>query len=231
MKNHKCNWPAAQARGNWKCNHCTEIFRTRNELTEHKKKCHPEYVGKNRKAWNSGLTKDTNESLLHASNTVKANYESGKTIPAFLNKQHSKKSRKKISKSMTNFFKNNPEKVYFKQFHSSNFNYAEDYFKQILETNNIQFEHNYHVLTYFLDFAIIDKKIDIEIDGAHHRKDKKTIEHDKIRNSVLINNGWKVIRIYWPEWKKLNDADKYMHITRLLEMISSDIIQNLTILI
>lgn len=62
---------------------------------------------------------------------------------------------------------------------------------------------------YLLDFALIDYKIDIEIDGQFHIIDTKCIEKDIYRDAFLIKNGWKIFRISWKELK--NDASNIMN--------------------
>lgn len=57
---------------------------------------------------------------------------------------------------------------------------------------------------YFLDFAILNMKIDIEIDGSQHFT-KESIEHDKMRDDFLLKNEWKVYRIAWIEL--INDSN------------------------
>jgi very-short-patch-repair endonuclease len=45
---------------------------------------------------------------------------------------------------------------------------------------------------YVLDFAIPEKKIDIECDGEHFHKEGNS--RDRKRNWVLRNRGWKILR-------------------------------------
>lgn len=52
---------------------------------------------------------------------------------------------------------------------------------------------------YVFDFAIVELKIDIEIDGEYHHNDVNTIEKDKRRDEKAIAEGWKVFRIAWTE--------------------------------
>jgi len=54
---------------------------------------------------------------------------------------------------------------------------------------------------YFLDFALIDLKIDIEIDGCQHTRNQKAIKHDEIRDRYLRDSGWIIYRISWTELK------------------------------
>jgi very-short-patch-repair endonuclease len=86
--------------------------------------------------------------------------------------------------------------------------YPEKFFIDVLNNNNIEFTHNYSIsqrelgidtqYSYFLDFYIADKKIDLEIDGNQHRFRQ---ESDMIRDGVLENNGYIVYRI---KWKNIN---------------------------
>ena len=81
--------------------------------------------------------------------------------------------------------------------------YPEQFFINVLNNNNIEFEFNYPInkrkdlyvdepYNYFLDFYFPEKKIALEIDGDQH---KYRIEHDKIRDERLSNVGIKVFRI------------------------------------
>lgn len=88
--------------------------------------------------------------------------------------------------------------------------YPEKYFKSVI--NNEEYFKDFNIQyglpfkRYFLDYALIDYKIDIEIDGEFHYRDKENIAHDKKRDDVLNENGWSVFRIPWIELKK--DAQK-----------------------
>jgi len=88
--------------------------------------------------------------------------------------------------------------------------YPETFFKKVLDNNGIKYEFNKIISkrslgldcdsNYFLDFYIIDKNIDLEIDGSQHKLEER-IESDDIRNKALIDNGFIVYRI---EWKNIN---------------------------
>ncbi|GJQ44081.1 MAG: hypothetical protein JETCAE03_35790 [Ignavibacteriaceae bacterium] len=89
-------------------------------------------------------------------------------------------------------------------------------------TNNKIFEkytvvEKLPVNKYFLDFAIIDLKLDIEIDGEQHYRNEDSIKHDKIRNEFLLTKGWKIYRINWKEFNK----KKKENINKLLDYIDN----------
>lgn len=138
----------------------------------------------------------------------------------------SEKTKKKISESMkkthfegkhpgwksVNIDKNRrsvPEKFFYNYLLKNNF----------IEKYNI--EEKLSVGKYYLDFAIVDKKIDIEIDGSQHYTEK-SISYDKIRDQYLINNGWVIYRISW--LKLINDM--YNELQEFEKFILSDIISN-----
>lgn len=62
--------------------------------------------------------------------------------------------------------------------------------RQALESENIEFEAQYPVKRYFIDFAIPSRNLAIEVDGAYwHDK-----ERDAQRDAILTANGWRVLR-------------------------------------
>ncbi len=94
--------------------------------------------------------------------------------------------------------------------------YPERFFIEVLKTNGIfdkyHIEQKLCIGKYFLDFAIIDLKLDIEIDGQQHFRDDDSINHDKIRNEYLIKNGWKIYRIAWVQMNAnpKKEIDKFL---------------------
>lgn len=89
--------------------------------------------------------------------------------------------------------------------------YPEKFFMKVLDNNNIKYIHNYQVkksslglsnrYSYFLDFYIESKSIDLEIDGRQHLS---RIEHDKKRDVLLEKNNYHVYRI---KWKSINSQN------------------------
>jgi tetratricopeptide (TPR) repeat protein len=57
-------------------------------------------------------------------------------------------------------------------------------------------------LGYYIDFAIVDRKIAIEIDGHDYHKTKEQRTHDAERDRALDLDGWRVIRFTGSEVKK-----------------------------
>ena len=58
--------------------------------------------------------------------------------------------------------------------------------------NNIKFRRQVPIGQYIVDFAALDKKLIVELDGSQHIED--TLEYDKNRTDYLVSQGYKVIR-------------------------------------
>jgi very-short-patch-repair endonuclease len=101
--------------------------------------------------------------------------------------------------------------------------YPEKFFMKTLNSNGVHFEREFKVGTFFIDFAIHDKKIALEIDGKQHMEpDRK--ERDERKDVYLRQNGWAVVRI---PWKSLNNQSgkDYMReqITNFLDLYNNTI--------
>ena len=98
--------------------------------------------------------------------------------------------------------------------------YPEKWLANVLKNEGIIEKYNvieqFSFGKYFLDFAIINLKIDIEIDGNQHFRNPENIEHDKIRDLYLNENGWSVYRLSWSEL--FNDTkEKINHLLHFIE--------------
>jgi len=146
----------------------------------------------------------------------------GKT-GTFRGKTHSEETKSKISKSRIKFLHENPEMVPYKLNHySKGRSYAEEYWKVILDTNDLQYVEQYQIGPYQLDFAFLDQKIDLEIDGDQHYLDKRVIDSDARRNNYLKDLGWTVIRVKWSEFQKSSNKKSYVQsIIKKLDRSSS----------
>lgn len=82
------------------------------------------------------------------------------------------------------------------------------------DNNNILYEREFKVGKYFIDFAFIDIKIALEIDGRTHN-DIEVIQKDIQKDNYLKSNGWLVYRIKW-----VNDKNHHNRIDEFLEKFS-----------
>jgi len=82
--------------------------------------------------------------------------------------------------------------------------YPETIVAVILDKLNIKYICEHPAKRWLIDFADIDRKIALEIDGKQHDRPKRK-ESDRNKDRYLIENGWSVFRI---RWQKLS-ADFY----------------------
>lgn len=86
--------------------------------------------------------------------------------------------------------------------------YPEKFFMDVLHNNQIKYEHELPCGKYFIDLAIREKMIALEIDGKQHQyEDRK--EKDLEKDKYLVDNGWKVYRI---KWKSINNISGKIYI-------------------
>jgi very-short-patch-repair endonuclease len=171
--------------------------------------------------------KMSNETLIKAikNNLLIIRTKSDANVTANIKKTRilSDKTKQKISESRKKYLKEHPDQVPYLLNHSKNESFPEKYFESILTKTKLKYERYLQISIYELDFAFIDKKINLEIDGEQHYTDLKIIESNKNRNSFLENNGWKTIRIRWSDYQKLNRIQKEEKILELIEIIENKI--------
>lgn len=133
----------------------------------------------------------------------------------------SEETKKKISESRIKYLLENPDKVPYRLNHSSKESYPEKYFTELFKNENIKVTRYHYIGLYELDFCILDKKIDIEIDGEQHHIDKRIVESDKRRTEFLENLGWTIFRIRWSEYNNMRFEEKIKIINKLKDTIGS----------
>lgn len=147
--------------------------------------------------WNKFTDDDKKIFAQKAIKTLKSNIESGKTTSTWKGKKLPEEMKDNIRKGRVKFLIENPGQ--HGAFDKSKKTYLENWFNDILIKydlyNQYNIEYNYSVYPYFLDYAFIDLKLDVELDGSFHYTRKSNIEHDIKRNNILINKGWKIFRI------------------------------------
>lgn len=83
------------------------------------------------------------------------------------------------------------------EYRKRNPSYPERMFIKFLDENGYSekfyIEREYPVYPYFIDFAFVDLKLAIEIDGSQHLLPERK-ESDQKKEKLLFENGWKVLR-------------------------------------
>jgi len=87
--------------GTWTCRYCGLVFETKHKLWEHYHSVHESSLGKPHnkggRAWNRGLTKETDDRVKLGTETYKARIKSGEITPSFLGRHHSEETKRKMS--------------------------------------------------------------------------------------------------------------------------------------
>ena len=150
------------------------------------------------------------KNTIYCSRKCKSKYENNKP-----------ESKERISKLFSKLTKerheNGDERIMWKTRNKLKPSYPEqltiDYFNKM----NINFEREFKVGKYFIDFVFIDKKIALEIDGRTH-DDKDVIEKDKRKQLFIESQGWKLYRIKW-----FNDSKHYDRLNAfIVQMVKND---------
>jgi len=201
----------------YKCDRCDREFDKRNALNGHKKSCGKPKKDKKKKD-KKIKCKYCNivelnpfklgAHIIHCKENPDYEIIKKKINDGKIGRKPSDETKKKISESRKKYLLENPDKVPYLLNHSSKESYPEKYFSEVFINEGIEVQRYFRIGLYELDFCVIDKKIDIEIDGDQHYLDKKIVESDKKRNEFLEEKGWEVIRIRWSEYQKMNDVSK-----------------------
>lgn len=196
------------------CQYCGRQCKNLNSLKTHEVRCKNNSnriiskgnsgVTKGHKSWNKGLTKDTDIRIYNASIKI-SNILSGRK------KRHLTESEKKnLSEKRNQYLINNGLNRWSNYKDES---YAEQYFASVFPE---RFVRQYHILSYLIDFADVDNKIAYEIDGEQHYNMQERIDSDIKRDNLLLEKGWKTIRIRWSEYCKLSCNERSNFIEDLL---------------
>jgi very-short-patch-repair endonuclease len=111
--------------------------------------------------------------------------------------KHSEETKKKLCKIRLNFMKKNPESTAWRKKNEPS--YPEKCFisflKQYEYDKKYLIEREKSVYPFYVDFAFVQVKLAIEIDGSQHIKNEERHNRDLIKDKTLIDNGWKILRI------------------------------------
>ena len=215
--------------GTWKCIDCGEIFETRSKLKEHRKLIHDTTIkkyeiidGKRRLtqgsiAWNAGLTKETSKSIAKGAETYKKHIKDGTIIPSQLGKPLSKDHKEHISKGMIKAHAEGKAHNIGESRWNNKHSYPEKWLIKVLENEfgmkeHIDYKTELPFGRYALDFAWINKKFCIEIDGEQHERFEKYKLRDNKKDELLKQNNWQEIRIKWKDC--FNNPKFYIELIR-----------------
>lgn len=192
--------------------HCGKQFNNRRAINGHKSHCGIErpkkYKSKGRKTRISRIISskcrfcdyinEDNRKLGGHMGACKLNPKNKDIIErrrrAATGKIPSIESREKISRSRIKYLEEHPDKVPYLINHSSKESNPEKIFREALIKQGISgWVQEYRNGIYSYDFAFLECKLDVEIDGGTH-KSEKVLKIDKRRDLWSVEQGWKVLR-------------------------------------
>ena len=187
------------------CSHCGKEYENRRQFIGHSsshKRVNPnktEYVPPKRKAWNKGLSKHTDKRLEKSGKIFSDKIKSGEILlkPISLDEN----SRMKISDSMKKAHREGRAWNIGKSRWNNKPSYPELFFMKVIENefDDKNYTREYPFSKYSLDFAWQEKKKCIEIDGEQHQRFEEYSNRDKLKDQLLIDSGWQVLRISWKD--------------------------------
>jgi very-short-patch-repair endonuclease len=125
--------------------------------------------------------------------------------------KHSDETKQKMREKRLAYMKEHPEDTAWRKRNKPS--YPEQCFINFLKENGYDkkylIEREKSLYPYYIDFAFVDIKLAVEIDGSQHIFDEDRKLNDELKNQLLLNNGWKVLRvsenIVKNDWETLND--------------------------
>lgn len=205
----------------WICEYCGAEIESRRKLYKHKRDEHNIRNGSQKK-YNFIC-----EYCLRPLFLTKASFANHKRYckenpnrqpGTFRGKKHTNASKSKISESMHNAALIGKNRGWVtSRVGDERKSYPEVFFTKVIENEFFDKDYNYNLpfFTWKLDFAWQKKKRCIEIDGSQHQRSKVQAESDQRKDSKLVSEGWKVLRIKWKDLfnntkEKIEEAKRFI---------------------
>lgn len=205
----------------YKCKNCVETFNNKGELYKHQKEIH-NIINNNGKQPRYNLTCkycNVTRYINKAGMTLHEKHcdKNPDKIP-YHKYSMSEQGRKNISNGMKKAHEEGRASSWIGRRQRS---YAEQSWFNIFTDKNINFNNNYYVKPYWLDFAWPEKKIYFEVDGRTHYTEEGKL-YDNKRTQILSSEGWTLIgRCNWSEYQKLSLEEKQKYVEKIIDFITN----------
>ena len=150
------------------------------------------------KAWNKGLTKDTDE-------RVKKYGESGsKSLIGKKRSPLTEEHKIKVSEGMKKAHAEGRAWNIGMSRWNNEPSYPEKFFMEVIENEFLDknYQREFPISIWSFDFAWPHLKKAVEIDGEQHERFPEYKERDKRKDAYATENGWSVLRISWKDFYK-----------------------------
>ena len=190
------------------CQYCTRECHNKLSLKTHERMC-PSNPNRNyvsytigRKSWNTGLSKETDERLRKKGEALSQRYKKGELVPNWMGHTHTDETKQRISESMKLAQKEGRAYNIGTCRHNNEHSWPEKWLIQVLHNEfnldeHIDYITEYSFHRFSLDFAFVDKKMCIEVDGKQHLTDTEQRIRDQHKDELLKQDGWTELRIPW----------------------------------
>jgi very-short-patch-repair endonuclease len=130
--------------------------------------------------------------------------------------KHSEKTKQFLREKRLDYMKKNPEKTAWR---TKNLSYPEKIFLNKLNElewgKKYSIKREYSFFPYFIDFAFLNEKVAVEIDGSQHLLPERK-KRDNEKDELLISSGWTIVRIAEHKLKTeinavFNDIEKILN--------------------
>ncbi len=152
-------------------------------------------------AWNRGLTEEADSRVAKYANSLRETIKEGNFHPSQTGTPLSDEIKRKVSESMKKAHKDGRAWNIGMSRWNNEPSYPEKFFMRVIKNNfaDQNYERESPFFKYSLDFLWRNKKRVIEIDGEQHLRDFKQQERDKSKDKLLLEGGYKLLRIRWKD--------------------------------
>lgn len=200
-----------------KCDKCGKELKNRGGLGQHKKNCNlTDEIKKRIKKMYFDDKLSINEIIKkghkrnHIDFVLSGITRSKSQASKLAHKKYPKKfkfseeTKQKMRKKRLEYLKKHPFENAWRR---TNLSYIEKLFQNLINKNNLSKKYDiireYCEFPFYIDFAFLNIKLAVEIDGSQHWRNEENKKRDIRKNCFLTKKGWRVYRV--PSFKLKND--------------------------
>lgn len=199
------------------CKFCQRISKNKRSLTQHEIRCSK---NENRIPQSPGMTgKKGGNQFTTSAQTHHYDSTKEKIGRSGLGRKHTDITKKKMSESKKLFLEENPHMVPYVLYHFTKISYPEQYFIECFSDVTVII-HQHRISRFLLDFANVESKRYLEIDGELHYYNEAVIQKDIRRTEFLKSKGWEGIRVRWKDFSILNFDQRKHEVDRIKSFLT-----------